>query len=239
MKYFKQYKKNGRTYYSIRKQYKKKELTIIHTPDKEEALRVYKECDNVDWNKEALQAIKEKYKQRKKIRENQYIYNDDHGGYRIAKWNKGRCKYYGKSSTIEHARKIRDYLIRNGWKRTQYQNKNVSPNKYLSRTNHNHYSINKDGHNYGTFNTYQEAITYRQHLIKNNWDKRESHRIRGKTNPHRYITVQNKGVNPYQIVKQIGGRMEYFGCFPTMEEAMVERDFLESIDWDWDLIDLY
>ena len=45
----------------------------------------------------------------------------------------------------------------------------------------------------------------------------------------RYICEYKGG---YHIQKWVNGKLEYFGRFPTFEDAIRERTFLESIDWD-------
>lgn len=234
-KYLKEYQKKGQTYYLLRKQYQGKQYTIIHTPQQDTALKVWYECEKSQWIQHEVMKIKEKYeKQQPLLRDTQYITPDKKGGYRIQKWTQGRTKYYGKTRTLPHAKKIRDYLITHNWKKPILQKRRVSPNKYLVRQNNGKYTIRRRNINYGTYNTYHEAVQARKKLITNEWDKKYSKTI--KDNPNRYIHTY-KGV--YTIKKVINGETTQYGTYHTLEEARSERDFWESINFDWDLLDLY
>ena len=82
----------------------------------------------------------------------------------------------------------------------------------------------------------QKAIKKRKELINRGIIK---HLRKGRPcqeNPNRYIYPKGKG---YCIKKNINGKLTYFNTFPTLEDARKERDFLESIGWDWDNIDYY
>ena len=52
-------------------------------------------------------------------------------------------------------------------------------------------------------------------------------------NPYRHIHCSNNG---YQVKKIIDGETIYAGTFKNLEEAQKERDYLESIDWDYNNI---
>lgn len=82
---------------------------------------------------------------------------------------------------------------------------------------------------YGTYLDLDDAIQLRDKLVSEGVIKSRVglHRLRGDT---RYITHYD---GRYCIYKNVDGRQEYFGSFKTLEEAMMERDYLESIDWDY------
>lgn len=166
------------------------------------------------------------------------VYDKSTKSYKIIRMKHGKRKYYGGHQSYHEAMSMYNKLEANGWKKPiLVRPRHTGKWKHITKTK-NGYRIQKNSFHYGIFATFEEAYKYKQYLEDHDWDKKLAYRKRGKYNPHRYISV-NRGVNPYHIVKRIDGRLEYFGCFPTMEEAMAERDFLESINWDWDLIYLY
>lgn len=238
MKYLSKFTKDGNTFYRIRKSYDKKEYQIFQSPSKEITLRVYKECQEVGWEKESLLQIRDHYRKHRPIhRENQYIALDDKGGYRIIKWGNGRVRYYGKSHYYPEAVKIRDYLVRNNWKKPVLHKRCVSPNKYLQRMSNGRYQIKYNHTYYGTYDTYKEAVQKRNQLIEHNWDKTLITLERGKDNPDRYITKTKS--NSYALVKMVDGEHVHFGTYASLSDAREDRDFWESINWDFDLLDLY
>ena len=237
MKYLSTIRKGNKTFYRIRKNYDGKEYQIFQSPSKEITLQVYKECQDADWEKEATLQIRDHYRENRPLtKEDQYITLDSKGGYRIQRWKNGRVKYYGKAKTKEHARKIRDHLIMKGWKYTHYQKRNVSPTKYIRRQG-NKYLIRTPQCYYGIFNTFSEAVQYRKHLIAHNWEEEYAKIVERPRTPHHNIYPTQNGT--YIVKKQTNGVGTVYATCKTLEEAISERDFFESIDWDWDLIDLY
>ena len=49
-------------------------------------------------------------------------------------------------------------------------------------------------------------------------------------NPYRNITCTAYG---YMVRKTINGEVIYGGTYKTLKEAQKERDFLDSIDWNY------
>lgn len=88
------------------------------------------------------------------------------------------------------------------------------------------------GQNTWVTSTLEEALQLKQELIKQG---KIVPRLRG---PHprdyedRYINETKSGT--YQIRKMVDGEPSHFGTFKTMEDAREERDYLESIGWDYD-----
>lgn len=73
-----------------------------------------------------------------------------------------------------------------------------------------------------------EKITkhlYRQHIR----DKKRGRPISKEQD--RYIKKTKAGT--YSIQKHINGVRGHFGTYRTLEDAREERDYLESIDWDY------
>lgn len=87
--------------------------------------------------------------------------------------------------------------------------------------------VNKERVVYGRYDTREEAIQRRNQLIHDGV-------IQDRKEENRYISKKNRG---YFIQKNINGVVEYFGMFRTLEDAREERDFLESIDWDYSNMD--
>lgn len=83
---------------------------------------------------------------------------------------------------------------------------------------------------YGTYPTLEEAVQRRNQLVREGVikDKRGHHRIKNYNN--RYIYPTN---GKYRILKVVNKQQEDFGICSTLEEARVERDYLERIGWDY------
>lgn len=111
--------------------------------------------------------------------------------------------------------------------------------KYITVTHSNTYTIqrtfNKKCKNYGSFPTLEEAKAYLEKVIENDWDEK----LLAKNNqkelyPLRYIYKDKSG--SYAVLKKINGKMERFGTFKRLEDAINERDLLIKYDWDFELL---
>lgn len=49
--------------------------------------------------------------------------------------------------------------------------------------------------------------------------------------------IQKKHNNKYTIQKYVNKKVQHFGIYPNIEEARKERDYLESINWNYDNIE--
>lgn len=85
---------------------------------------------------------------------------------------------------------------------------------------------------YGKFGTKEEAIQYRNKLIENGTIKSRLGLHKIKYYPDRYIKKTPAGT--YVITKRCNGKSEHFGTYKTLEDARDERDYMESIGWDYD-----
>lgn len=94
----------------------------------------------------------------------------------------------------------------------------------------NKYVVKQKGKVYGRFKDKGQAISLRNKLVHNGTIVRLQGRHRIKNWEDRYIQYRN---GKYYINKQVGKRFEYFGVYKTIEEARSERDYLESIAWDY------
>ncbi|WP_407422315.1 hypothetical protein [Methanobrevibacter sp.] len=84
---------------------------------------------------------------------------------------------------------------------------------------------------FGSYDTLEEALIARDKLVSTNWGFSEgenlSSRKEGKYG--RYITFHN---DCFRVLKVLDGKPEFFGAFPTPEEAKELRDLLIENDWD-------
>ena len=84
------------------------------------------------------------------------------------------------------------------------------------------------------FDTLKEAIDFKNKMIKegviNPQSKPTGRPIKDYQN--RYISKNVSG--NWYIRKKVGGKICGFGTYHSLEDAREERDYLESIDWDYD-----
>lgn len=94
--------------------------------------------------------------------------------------------------------------------------------------------VNGEKRLYGRYNTPEEAIHKRNQLVEDGTIRPRQGQHRIKNYDDRYI---HKRGSVYRIGKKVDGRMEHFGVFKSLEDAREERDYLESIDWDYGNMD--
>ena len=93
--------------------------------------------------------------------------------------------------------------------------------------------VNGETRRYGYYKTLREAIQRRDQLIQNGTiTVRRGRPIKNFQN--RYIY---KHKDKYYLKKVVNKQSEHFGTFNTLEEAQQERDFLESLNWDYSNMD--
>lgn len=87
---------------------------------------------------------------------------------------------------------------------------------------------------YGTYKTLTEATEKRNQLAQQGIikERRGQHRIRN--HKDRYIYEYH---GRYYLKKVVNKKQQHFGVFNTLEEAREERDYLESINWDYSNMD--
>lgn len=98
------------------------------------------------------------------------------------------------------------------------------------------YQINTEGNSktrkyYGFGRTLIEALMIRDWGMNNEW-KPFPKPTNSKTN-ERYIHKIHRG---YAIIKSVNGKLQYFGIFDKLEDAILERDLLEKYNWDLELV---
>ncbi len=151
------------------------------------------------------------------------------GLYQITRRVNRVLKSYGYGKTLIIALMKRDWVIHNNW--TPYPRVTKTNEKYI-QIKDNHYKVMKriKGRykTYGSFETLEEAIKYRDFIISKGWSSNYKYK-----NPMRYIYLNSRKTG-YIISKYVNGEQICFGSFKTLEDAQKERDLLEKCEWDFD-----
>jgi len=97
------------------------------------------------------------------------------------------------------------------------------------------YKIMQNNTVIGSFNTEEEAREAHAKLLHDGviQNKRRGRPISREED--RYIKKNKSGT--YRIQKSVHGVIGHYGTFRTIEDAREERDYLESIGWDYDNMD--
>lgn len=163
-----------------------------------------------------------------------YISQTSSGKFNIRKWIKDKTYSFGSYDTLEEAIYYRDYFENKGWENSineRFLNSNPSfiqkvGDKFkIEKAWGNHRKQNRKRCSYGTFNTLEEAIQYRDKCIQANWDAS----LRPQ-NPLKYI---QKKKGKYWIIKND----ESYGMFNNIDDAVYERDLLMKCNWEWDALE--
>ncbi len=103
--------------------------------------------------------------------------------------------------------------------------------KYIYKRG-NRYHLIFDHKYRGSFGSVEEAVQGKEELIREGviYPKRIGQPF--KKYEDRYVYL-NKRSNKYHIRKIVNGVPEHFGTYARIEDARDERDYLESIDWDY------
>ncbi|PAV08082.1 hypothetical protein [Methanosphaera cuniculi] len=105
-----------------------------------------------------------------KNNKNLYITNKN-GKYCVYKNLNGKTHYYGAYKTLEEAKKTRTYIIMHQWKKPPVKE---NPDKHIYPYKKNKYriikQINGKAHDFGIYNTLEEARKERDLLIHSNWE---------------------------------------------------------------------
>lgn len=153
------------------------------------------------------------------------------GGYQITKRFGKSHKSMGYGKTLIEALVKRDWVIANNWK--PYPRTTITNEKHI-RLVDNHYKVMKrikgNYKTYGSFETLEEAVKYRDFIISKCWSTNYIYK-----NPMRHIYQNPRGRRKWYIEKQVNGKLINFGSFESLEECQKERDLLEKLDWDLDV----
>jgi len=168
----------------------------------------------------------------------EYICKRNNGVYELHRRIDGTMKYFGRSKSLISILMMRDWCENNGWKRFKHPNRNIYEDKKFGT-----YRIKKqfiiDGKivnkYYGSFKYLNQAREYRDLCIEKNWD--DSLLISNNptaNNPLKYIHKTRNG--NYAISKTDGYKSNWYGVYPTLIDAIKERDLLIECDWDYDAL---
>lgn len=134
---------------------------------------------------------------------------------------------FGEFNSVNEAKQIRDNLIANAWESMETNDRSKYA-KYITKMG-GKFAVNKvykgKIHNFGYFNTFEEALECREELIANNW---------GELNiPHqmkygKYISYN--GIM-YTIQKMLDDKLHVYGFFNDLDEAKKQRDWLVENNW--------
>ena len=116
----------------------------------------------------------------------------------------------------------------------------TNPNKYIRKYGDNKYRIVKwkkihKGRNkgkfvqkhFGSFNDLESAKEYRDICIENNWHEK----LMPKNNPNPLKYIYKNSVGHYFIGKRKNGKVEYYGTYSNIIDAINERDLLKKHNW--------
>lgn len=161
--------------------------------------------------------------------------------------------YIRSSEDIDLLRRIRDEIIAKNYTREELiRNKHKWKRKVLEPTIEKHIQLKKSGRynvqnkrSYGMYDTLEEARKIRDKLIENDWNEELVPEVkckrRNRNGEDRYIFKERgKYVIKKWLRKEDGTLIteRYESSIPTLEEARKLRDEWESINWDWDNIDM-
>lgn len=182
--------------YELAKNVNEKNVYIGRTTEYPLILKLRKKCKEVNWDYDKLMEIKEYFSLNKglleekygKKRQEKYIHelkDRPTKSYQIIKQDKyGKKQYYGVYRTLNHAVKVRDELIKNGWNRKKVNLKlrpRYTENYIREGELHNIYYndetqqyevrkiVNYKLKTFATTPTIEEARKIRDKLQENNW----------------------------------------------------------------------
>ena len=181
------------------------------------------------------------------------IYKNNQGKYYIEKVQNKKRTVYGTYDTFQEALEARDELIRNGWVQSEtiqakQKQKQYYQNVYL---NTRHYTIHKKDNFYGSTDTIEKALYYRDICKQHNWkyNKKPAELDLITNNPYLndglkypvperlelpvekpkdkgYITRHSAQSNQVRLGHT------YYGAYPTYEMAWYVLQKLRECDWD-------
>lgn len=158
--------------------------------------------------------------------------------YRVSKSINGELKNFGHYTTLDEAISVRDRLIRNNWDDSFLGLRRVlrssdSYNKHIHKTSRGYDVVNRiDGEliNFGSFETLEEAISYRDELEENNWEVEPiEDNVEEKYDEFIYLRDDAR----YYLKNEIDGEMRIFGIFDNPLDAIAAR--LDCIRNNWRL----
>lgn len=174
----------------------------------------------------------------------EHITQASNGHYRIFKRINGTTYQFGTYNKLETAKYYRDYFQGKGWEnclaeRNIYTDTNhrrtQDYNLRYIRKSGQHYRIDKEldkiKYNFGTYDTLDEAIFFRDYFEENNWPLTERLKY---TNTPSFISGNSR--RGYEVRKIIDGECLHMGLFHDYDEAAAEVELYKRYDWDLESI---
>ena len=97
------------------------------------------------------------------------------------------------------------------------------------------YKVVQKGNVLGRFHSLEEALKLKAELLEKGVIRPQRRGPPIATQEDRYIQVNtHRNKTSYTIQKWVDGCNQTFGTFGSLEDAREERDYLESIGWDYD-----
>lgn len=158
--------------------------------------------------------------------------------FRVNKSINGVLKTFGHYKTLDKAISVRDKLIKNNWDDSileyKSQSKNV-PDRYnhIHRNHRGFDVVNRIGGvltNFGTFETLDEAISYRDDLEETNWVIKEEPISEEKFDEFIYLKEDGR----YYLKNTIDEEVRIYGVFDNPLDAISMR--LECIKNNWSFV---
>ena len=170
-----------------------------------------------------------------------YITCTPEGNYRIAKKINGKTVQFGVYRELETAVYYRDYFQDKGWENCIYERTlytdtiNKDPNLRFIRKSNNKYRIDKDidkkKYNFGTYDTLEEAMFFRDYFEENNWPLDE--RLEYTNKP---LFISGNPDRGWEVRKYTDGECLHMGVFHDYDAALAEVELCKKYDWDLDCI---
>jgi len=179
------------------------------------------------------------YLNKHKEKDTRFIYRvNDY--YRVSKSFNGKLKNFGHYNTLEEAISVRDELIKNQWDDSflglrRVLRSSTVYNKHIHKTSRGYDVVNRiDGEliNFGSFETLEEAVSYRDELEDNNWiiEPLFDEPIEEKYDEFIYI----KNDSRYYLKNEIDGEIRIFGIFDNPLDAIAARLDCMRNNWNFD-----
>lgn len=162
-----------------------------------------------------------------------YIYKTHSNKYEIRYRTGGKKRYFGTYLTLSEAQEAVDQLIKDGVITPKY----LDPTRYITKRNKK-YRLRKviNGKEYyQSFNTLEEAIKHRDYMESINWGKTIEEKPRTREN-YTGIKYIHKVPSMKYVLQRNG---VHYGTYNTIIDAVKDKLFWESINWDMDQLDNY
>jgi len=164
------------------------------------------------------------------------IHKTKGGKYFLIKNIKGKHYNFGTYSSLEEAKKYRNYFESKGWincldERLEYST-SKHPNRYICKHNGSYRifkKVNGKTAFFGTYKSLEKAQEIRDYFERTGWNLNE----RLLFSDVDYVSYQR---GKYVIRKTIDGKRVWFSQWDDRETAIEEANLLKKCNWDWDAL---